>query len=975
MNVSSKPGFLRPAIVLAMALCCAPLAPEVRGQQPELNPSLAQEQWFFEQRLYGLGYIPEDALANAVAQRDGVAAVARQSVAASLPATDPRAITAGQWASFGPTGINSTQQDLVSGRVNSLAVDPRNPATVYLAAAGGGVWKSANRGGNWVPLTDHLPSLASGAVAVDPFSGEVWYGTGELNFCRDCYYGAGVYRSSDGGSTWTRVQPENFLSSPTSLIAFDPRNPGTIFIGRSTALWRSTDGGENWEVVLRGAVTDFALHPEDSSIAYAAVGYFSGSQENGVYRSSDGGANWARLGNGLPEQSTIGRIALSVAPSSPDILYALIANASDYKLNGLYLSFTGGDSWSRLDSLPEDVLTEDGAGQGAFNLCLAVDPQDATVVFAGGSELWQSIDSGAIWQNLSVAAGLHEDPHEIIFDPSDSRTLYLIGDSGVWRSADGGRNFTNSNLSLSITQFQGVGLHPTNPNAAVGGTQDNGTALYHGGSLWDQGRPGDSGAAFFDAADPQIIYTVARYQSVRRSDDGGQTFHLAATGLDPADRVLFYPPFLPHPDQPGVLYLGTHRLWRSIDRGENWAALSGDLTAGDGMISALAVSPVSPQTLYAGTSDGLVQLSSDGGQNWSRISTDELPNRFVTSIALDPRDPGTAVVGVSGFGAGHVFRTNDFGASWEDWSRNLPDIPVNAVLHDAFSPDTIYLGTDIGVFVLQDNGDWAPMREGLPNAIVLGLAQNATTGLLAAATHGRGIFAIATGDPASAVPRFASAVNGASYQAVPLAPGMVASLFGVNLAIASTQAAASPLPTTLADTTLFVNNVPVPLFFVSPGQINFQVPFVLAGPVVEVRLTNSRGEAVMQVPQRDSSPGIFQSSGRGIVLHGSGALVSESEPAAGGEELVMYVNGLGAVNPAVVGGQPAPFSPLSLTPTLPVVRVGGVVTETRFSGLAPGFVGLYQVKFVVPPGASGTTSVSLEMNGVTSNTVFASVQR
>jgi uncharacterized protein (TIGR03437 family) len=970
MRLLSKPlRALAAVVVLFLGFL-----PRAQTQQANTNSALGRQEYFFHQRLFGLNYIPENALANAVAQRDSALSFAASSFAAPALSAQLRLAADARWTSFGPAGMVSTRNDLVSGRVNSLAVDPRNPATIYLAAAGGGVWKSTNRGDHWVPLTDQLPSLASGAVAVDPFSGDVWYGTGELNFCRDCYYGAGVYRSSDGGVSWTRINPGNFLASETSLIAFDPNRPGTLFIGRSTALWRSADGGVNWEVVLRGTITDFVLHPANSSIAYAAVGHFSGSPENGVYRTTDGGLTWTRLANGFPEQSTIGRVAIALAESSPNTLYSLIANAADFKLNGLYRSLNAGSTWSRLGSLPQDVLTEAGAGQGAFNLCLAVDPGDPGVIYAGGVSLWKSFDFGSNWQNLTLAAALSEDPHEIIFDLSDRRTLYLLGDSGVWRSRDGGRTFANSNLSLAITQFQGVGLHPTNPNRAVGGTQDNGTALYNGGAIWDQGRPGDSGASFFDVADPQILYTVARRLDVRRSDDGGRTFQPISTGLDPADRVLFYPPLISHPTRPGVLYLGTHRLWESRDRGERWLPVSGDLTEGAGTISALAVSPVSPETLFAGTSDGLVQVSHDSGRTWSRIDNPDFPDRYVTSIAPDPGNSQRLTVGVSGFNTGHVFRTVDLGLSWEDISGNLPDIPVNAVLVDGLSPQTIYLGTDIGVFVFLEDGNWAPMQNGLPNAVVLGLAQNTSTGLLVAATHGRGAFAIATGEPASSVPRFGSAANAASFATVPLAPGMVASLFGANLAPETATASAIPLPTTLGGASLFVNDTAVPLFYASPSQVNFQVPLGLGGPYLEMRLANSRGEAIMRVPRRDFSPGIYNSDGLGIILHGSGAFVSDSAPAMRGEELAMFASGLGAVNPVITSGDPALSSPLSLTPSFPVVRVGGVVAATRFSGLTPGFVGLYQVNFAVPEGVSGTVPISIELNGIRSNTVLITVE-
>jgi uncharacterized protein (TIGR03437 family) len=341
---------------------------------------------------------------------------------------------------------------------------------------------------------------------------------------------------------------------------------------------------------------------------------------------------------------------------------------------------------------------------------------------------------------------------------------------------------------------------------------------------------------------------------------------------------------------------------------------------------------------------------------------------------VDPRGAQRAVVGVSGFGSGHVFRTINFGASWEDLSRNLPDVPVNAVLLDAGSPDTVYIGTDIGVFVLRADGTWAPMQDGLPNVIVLGLSQNTSTGLLVAATHGRGVFAIITGGPASTAPRMDVATNGASFEAVPLAPGMAAALFGSNLASASGAAASvPPLPPSLAGATLLINGVAAPLFFASASQINFQVPFGLTGPVAELRIRNATGEVVMHVPRGAAAPGIYQSGGIGSILHGNGALVTESSPARTGEELVLFATGLGVVDQPVASGAPAPFSPIARTPAPPIVRVGGTSAEARFSGLSPGFVGLYQVNFVVPSGVSGTPTVTLEMSGITSNVVRITV--
>ncbi|MBI2816757.1 MAG: hypothetical protein HYX72_07440 [Acidobacteria bacterium] len=930
-----------------------------------VSPSLGwfpSQDSFYSRRSYGLGRIPDDGLLKAISQRESML---RSRGFRSQDDDGSAAALDNQWVSIGPTVINSPTRGLVSGRVTSLAVDPTNPSFVYLAAAGGGVWKSSNRGLGWVPLTDNLPSLASGAVAVDPFSGEVWYGTGELNFCRDCYYGAGVYRSPDGGATWNRVASDTFLSSATSLIVFDKQNQGTLFIGRSTALWKSSDGGQSFRTVLLGVITGFVLNPVDSNVAYAAVGNAFGSSENGIYRTSDGGQTWTRLAGGLPAQETIGRIALAVDRNSPSTVYALIARSNDFTLNGLYRTRDGGNTWTNISSFPPEALMEGPFAVGLFNLTVKVDPQNPAVIYAGASDLWKTSDGGNSWRNLLIAEG----QHDVVFDPSEPQTFYLINNSGVWKSSDGGQRFASLNQTLAITQFQNVGLHPTNPNLSVGATQDHGTILYGGGFAWDQGRLGDAGTAFYDSMSPQTLYTTGHYFDIFRSDDGGQTWPLLKQTIDPTDRVQFYPPLVVVPGQ-SVLYFGTQRVWTTGDRGDHWFPVSGDLTGGrSATISALAVSSSTPQVLYAGTSDGLVKVSNDNGRNWA--PTAALPNRFVTSIAIHPQLPQFAYVSVSGFGSGHVFRTENSGVSWQDVSSNLPDIPVNCVLIDTHSPDRVYLGTDIGVFVLAPDGSWTPLNQGLPNAIVLGLSQNSTTGLLVAATHGRGAFALAT---SLNVPYLGALVNSASFNPAPLSPGMSAVLSGGNLASTiATPATPFPLPVSLTNTTVTVNGAPAPLFSVSPTQVNFLVPYGTSGPLAEVTLANAQGQATVRLRRSDVSPGIFQTGADGNVFHSGNIRVSDASPGRAGEELVVYASGLGAVTPTVASGYPAASSTLSTTNTLPVLRVGGVQATVLFSGLAPGMIGVYQVNFVVPSGLNGRVSVVLEMGGTTSNTTYMNV--
>lgn len=917
---------------------------------------------FTAQRSYGLGRIPDGAVGKAMAQRDAM----KPSGPRFTGQEDNSAKAAtNQWISIGPTVINSPTRGLISGRVPSLAVDPANPSNVYIASAGGGVWKSANRGSGWVPLTDNLPSLASGAVAVDPFSGELWYGTGELDFCRDCYYGAGVFRSADGGTNWSRVAADTFLSSPTSFIVFDRKNQGTLFIGRSTALWKSTDDGQSWHAVLLGAITDFALNPADSNIAYAAAGNAFGDPANGVYKSADGGQTWNRLGGGLPDQSTMGRIALSVDPSSPTTVYALIARSSDFLLNGLYRSLDGGNTWSILGSLPKEITLEAQFANGLFNLMVAVDPKNPAVIYAGSTDLWKSSDYGTSWQNLHISEGMHA----LVFDPSDPQTFYLTTNGGVWKSSDGGQSFTNLNTTLGITQFQSVGLHPSNPNLAVGATQDHGTILYSGGFAWNQGRLGDSGTAFYASSASQTIYATGHYTDLFRSDDGGKTWPLISQGIDPNDRALFYSPFAQDPSQPGLLYFATQRVWRSQDKGNHWTPLSGDLTGGgSASISTLILSPSSPQTLWAATTDGRVQITADGGKNWTLTAA--LPNRFITSLAIQPQNPLQAFVGLSGFGTGHIFRTDNRGANWIDISNNLPDIPVNAVLIDAFSPDRVYLGTDIGVFVLASDGSWSPVTQGMPNVIVLGLSQSPATGMLVAATHGRGVFALAGSLKA---PYLDALINAASLAQTALAPGMSVSLLGSNLANAGATASVTyPIPFPLAGSSVTVNGISAPLYSVSSGQVSFLVPYGINGASADVTLSNPSGQATVRVPRADTSPGIFQTGGDGNITHSNGTPVTDAGPARAGEEVVLFATGLGAVDQAVPSGSPAP-SPAAKTLIQPAVRVGGVQANVLFSGLTPGLVATYQVNFVVPSGLSGKVPVLLDMGGgVLSNTVLMS---
>jgi hypothetical protein len=339
------------------------------------------------------------------------------------------------------------------------------------------------------------------------------------------------------------------------------------------------------------------------------------------------------------------------------------------------------------------------------------------------------------------------DQHALAFDPADPRIVYAGNDGGIFRSLDGGGSWSSLNTNLALTQFyEGVSLHPWNPSVALGGTQDNGTIAHDGSFLWNEVLGGDGGYTAIDPHDPATWYGETQwfrssgYSGPRRSDGGG--FFLRVNGINLDDRALFIPPLEMDPVDSRTLYFGTYRVYRTTDRAETWTAISPDLSAG-GAVSAIGPAAGDPLRLYVGTSDGRVQTTSGGGQIWTPRVIPSSGARYVQHIAVDPRDPLTAYVAVSGFITPHLFRTVNGGSTFSDVSGNLPDVPVNAVVLDPTSRGIVLIGTDLGVFASSDSGgSWAPLTDGMPNVAVFDLTYNVNTGVLVAATHGRGMFAL-----------------------------------------------------------------------------------------------------------------------------------------------------------------------------------------------------------------------------------------
>jgi uncharacterized repeat protein (TIGR01451 family) len=675
------------------------------------------------------------------------------------------ALSSTQWTLIGPEPTHTPYSDpIVAGRVTALAVDPTNDNVVYAGAAEGGVWKTTDGGVHWTPLTDTQPSLAVGSIAIDPSNhSTIYVGTGEENFSGDSYYGAGILKSTNGGASWTQIKgpfvgPFDWFAGGAYIgaIAIQPGNSSVILVGLriepgTTGIYRSEDGGSTWTSVLSaGDGTAVLFDPSDGNIAYAAI------QSTGVYKSFDAGKTWARINgtgsNVLP--ANVARIALAIAPSSPSTLYAGVQDAYSGNLLGLFKTIDGGANWVKLVNTP-DYCTP----QCWYDQAIAIRPNNANVVFVGGrTSVYRSTDGGSHWINVTKGSdgfSLHADLHAFAFS-ADSSILYLGNDGGVWSTSAPGATpvpWNELNNALAITQFYfSPSINPKNIADSFGGTQDNGTQKYSGMLTWDDVVCGDGGSTAIDPVSSNVYSSCWQGNGVvwKSTADGVfGSWSQSAGGINLGDTMAFIPPLAIDSLHPANLYFGTYRVYQTTNNAGNWAPISGDLNAG--ALVTIAVAPTNSNTVYAGGYNSIVQVTTNAlagaGAVWNNRSTG-LPPRFLTQVVVDPHTSTTACVGFSGFSGfvdslGHIFRTTDGGVTWKDISGNLPNIPVNAVTIDPRLPNTYYVATDIGVFRTRNGGGlWSVLGAGLPRVAVLGLTLHNPTRTLRAATHGRSMWDI-----------------------------------------------------------------------------------------------------------------------------------------------------------------------------------------------------------------------------------------
>ncbi|OWY19512.1 glycosyl hydrolase [Sphingobacteriales bacterium UPWRP_1] len=677
--------------------------------------------------------------------------------------------TAAKWQFAGP--------DNIGGRITDVIMPPNDTNTLYAAAASGGVFKSSDQGKTWLPLFDNEASLAVGSLAVNPQNPDILYaGTGEANAGGGSitYDGTGIYKSNNGGVTWYQTGLEE--TGSIARIAIDPRNPQRLFaaaMGKLFAnnpergLYRSTDSGKSWEKVLylseATGCADVAINPQNPKIVYAAMWERVrkphlrkyGGNTCGIYRSSDGGTTWQKLTGGLP-QNDLGRIGIAISAANPLVLYAVYANETG-NLKGLYRTNNGGNSWNSINARPLYNQYDD---YGWWFGNLRVHPNYPDYLYFLGLDLCFSSDGGKNWRNLS-APTVHMDQHALFIHPLYPRLMVLGNDGGVYLSNNAGISW-QSLAGPPVIQFYTCESNSKQQTYLYGGTQDNGF-LKSSNNLsndWEILIDGDGMELLSDPANPKMLYAAYQYGNLMRSFDGGLTFLDATNGIEENDRKIWRTPFVIDPLQSNVLYYGANYLYKSTDHAVQWYPVSPDLSNGNNTgnnnfaaISAIAVAPSNNDMIYAGTDDGNLWVAYNNCTDWIDI-TAGLPEQWVSSIAVNPKDENTVFVAFSGYRQADfrplLYKTNNAGITWKPAANNLPEAPVNKILYNPSDTGTVYIGTDTGVFYTLNSGkNWQILGANLPAVPVTDLCLQLKELRLVAATYGRGMFTFELGNTAA----------------------------------------------------------------------------------------------------------------------------------------------------------------------------------------------------------------------------------
>jgi photosystem II stability/assembly factor-like uncharacterized protein len=686
----------------------------------------------------------------------------------------------------------------LSGRIADIKTHPENESVWYVATGSSGVWKTVNAGTTWTPIFDDQPSYSTGCITLDPSNPDVvWVGTGENVGGRHVAYGDGIYRSDNGGTTWKNMGLKK--SEHISEIIVHPDNSDVVWVAAQGPLWTSggerglyktTNGGTSWKRVLGNdqwtGVTDIMIDPRNPQILYAATwdrhrtvaALMGGGPGTALYRSDDGGENWTKLTEGLPE-SNMGKIGITISPQNPDVVYAAIE--LDRKSGAVYRSSNRGASWTKMSD------TVSGGTGPHYYQELYASPHEFDRLYLMNVRVLTSGDGGKTFVQLKER-DKHSDNHAIVFKKDDPNYIMLGTDAGIYETFDNAETWRYIK-NLPLTQFYKVAVNNAEPFYHIfGGTQDNGSA---GGPSATDEREGIANKHWYktlfadghqSATDPvynDIIYAETQQGGLYRIDltTGEQVSVQPKAGLgEPHERFNWDAPILVSPHNPKRLYFASYRVWKSESRGDDWEPISGDLTRNEdrltlpimgrkqswdnawdvgamsnyNTITSLAESPVQEGLLYAGTDDGFIQVSENGGESWRKIPVTALglaPRTFVNDIKADLFDANTVYVALDNHKEGdfnpYLFKSTDKGQSWQFISGNIPDRTlVWRMVQDPVKKNLLFAATEFGIYTSLNGGTSWQKLGGAPTISFRDLTIQKRENDLVAASFGRGFFVL-----------------------------------------------------------------------------------------------------------------------------------------------------------------------------------------------------------------------------------------
>lgn len=636
-----------------------------------------------------------------------------------------------------------------AGRINVVRIDPNNSNVLWLATAGGGVWKTTDGGSTWACLSDKFPVTSIADIAIDPTnSNNVYVATGDesgytLGAATDFWggvYSAGVLRTTNGGTTWSQAFP-NIQQSDNQMIQrllIHPTNNKILMGASRDGIYRTTDGGGTLTKVLSAYCHDMEWKPGDPTVVYAGG--------NGtIYRSTNSGATWASVRTGAGS----GRMSIEVSASNANAVYALSEGGS------FLFSNDGGTTWTS-KSFPWGA-----SFYGYYDMAFGVSPDNANVLYAGGLNTVRSSNGGTSWSGVDNWSSftspnyVHADKHGFAFIPGQPNLAFAATDGGIFKTTNNGANWTDLSNGLMIAQIYRLGTSPQNTNLYLSGWQDNGCNLWNGSS-WKQVFGADGMEAAIDASNQNLMYECYQNGSLQRSTNGGTSWSFISPSFG-----NWITPFVLDPVTPSRLYYGGFSsLYRSNNTGTSWSAISG-VSLGD-YGSAIAVAPSNNNIVYYASFGKILRCDVGAGSSVNITGTLPVNLTGINYLAVSNTDANKVWVCLGGYSAGNkVFYSSNGGTSWTNISGTLPNLPINTIVYqNNTASDRIYVGTDVGTYY-RDNTTtgWKAFNNALPNVMVHELEINYTSNKLVAATYGRGIWQVDLVTPSPANAQSVKAVN------------------------------------------------------------------------------------------------------------------------------------------------------------------------------------------------------------------------